>query len=223
MAPPFGTSARRSDWAEALQFLVLALVAPRLLVASEPWRPLGLGNVAATLAEARRRHPERLRSAAIVGAALACLVAWRTAAAVDALHAGGWPLAVEAISLTAAGTALWLEMVASAPLAPRSARPLRMAIAAVSMWTVWILAYMIAMSPGDWYPAYRHTPGHGLGVAADQQITAGVMWLVAGACFVPLIFSNLLAWLRSEEDADHELHRLVREERRRVEPPRPSL
>ncbi len=56
----------------------------------------------------------------------------------------------------------------------------------------------------------------------DQQLTAGVMWGVAGACFIPLIFWNLLQWLSSEEDPDEELHRLVREERRRALPPHPT-
>ncbi len=78
-----------------------------------------------------------------------------------------------------------------------------------------MLAYLVAMSNGDWYRAYHHAAGSGLSLAMDQQIAAGVMWGMAGACFIPLIFWNLLQWLRSEEDPDEELHRLVREERRR--------
>ena len=61
---------------------------------------------------------------------------------------------------------------------------------------------------------------HQLSLAMDQQLTAGVMWGVAGV-FIPLIW-NLLQWLSSEEDPDEELHRLVREERRRALPPHPT-
>jgi cytochrome c oxidase assembly factor CtaG len=222
LVPPISASAHRYDWAEALQFAILALVAPGLLVAGAPWPQLGLTRAATALAEARRRHPERLRSAAVVGLALACAAAWRTPAAVNRLHAGGWPLALEVVSLTIAGTALWLECVTSPPLIPRSTRPLRIAIAAVSMWTIWILAYMVAMSPNEWYRAYHHVAG-GLSQAADQQITAGVMWAVAAGSFIPLIFWNLVQWLRSEEDPDQELYRLVREDRRRAAPPRPTV
>jgi hypothetical protein len=86
------------------------------------------------------------------------------------------------------------------------------------MWTTWVLAYMVAMSNANWYPAYRHLVGRGLSGAADQQVTAGVLWLVATACFVPVIFYNLVAWLHSEEDPDEALNRMVREERRRAGP-----
>jgi hypothetical protein len=49
------------------------------------------------------------------------------------------------------------------------------------------------------------------------------MWVLATACFVPLIFWHLVQWLRAEEDADHELRRVVREERRRaLSPARPA-
>jgi hypothetical protein len=88
------------------------------------------------------------------------------------------------------------------------------------MWTIWVLAYMVAMSNGDWYRAYRHVAGHGLSLVADQQITAGVMWAVATACFVPVIFFNLSQWLHGEEGPDEALRRMVREDRRRGSPRR---
>jgi cytochrome c oxidase assembly factor CtaG len=222
LVPPIAGSAHRYDWAESLQFVVLALVAPGLLVAGAPWRRLGLFKPATALAEARRRHPERARSAVLVAVALACMVAWRVPASVDALRSGGWPLAVEVVSLSLSGTVLWLECLPSPPLGPRSSRPVRIALGAASMWTIWVLAYMVAMSNGDWYPAYHHVAGHGLSLVADQQVTAGVMWAAASACFVPLIFFNLFQWLQREEDPDEALQRMVREDRRRRSPRRRS-
>jgi cytochrome c oxidase assembly factor CtaG len=222
LVPPVAGAAQNDDWAEALQFVVLALVAPGLFVAGAPWDRIGLGRRATALANARRRHPERLRAFALVGAALACMVAWRLPAAVNRLHSGGWPLALEVVSLFAAGTVLWLECVTSPPLVPRSTRPIRITLCALSMWTIWVLAYLVGMSQGDWYKAYHHVAGTGLSLAMDQQLAAGVMWAVAAACFAPLVFWNLLQWLRSEEDPDEELHRLLREERRRALPPHPT-
>jgi cytochrome c oxidase assembly factor CtaG len=222
LSPPIATSAKRYDWAEALQFMILALVVPGLLVLGAVWSRIGLGGPAARLADRRRRHPEWLRSAMLVAPALACFVAWRTPAAVDQLRADGWLAAVEAVSLILAGSVLWLECVPCPPLAPRCTEPVRIAICAVSMWTVWLLAYLLAMSKGDWYRAYPHPAGHGLSLALDEQVAAGVMWFVAAACFVPVIFWNLMRWLRSEEDPDREMHRLVQEERRRALPPHPT-
>jgi hypothetical protein len=74
------------------------------------------------------------------------------------------------------------------------------------MWTIWVPAYLVAMSNSNWYRAYDHTAGTGLRPAIDQQIAAGVLWGIAGACFIPLIFWNLMQWLRSVEDPDEELH-----------------
>ncbi len=84
------------------------------------------------------------------------------------------------------------------------------------MWAIWVLAYALGMSHSDWYPAYQHVAGHGLSLIADQEIAAGVTWGVTGCCFIPLIIWNLLEWLRSDEDPDEEMHRLLSEERRRA-------
>jgi len=219
VVPPLAASAHRYDWAEALQFMVLALVAPGLVVAGAPWELLGLGPVAEKLAAARRRHHERVRTVAVAVPALACMVAWRTPAAVNALRAGGWLLALEVLSLGIAGAALWLECISSGALVPRGPRPERIAVAAVSMWTIWVLAYLLAMSDAGWYRSYRHVPGHGLSLAIDQQAASGLMWALATACFAPLIFWHLVQWLHADEDADHELDRMVREEHRRALPP----
>lgn len=204
---------------EALQFSAFAIVVPALLVAGAPWELLGLERVANSLAEARRRHPERLRTALVVAVGIACAVAWRTPAAVDELHGAWWALALEVSSLVLSGTSLWLECIESPPLVPRSTRPLRIAVVAVSMWAIWVMAYLVGLSRNDWYRAYHHVAGH-LSLAADQQLAAGVMWSIAGAVFIPLVFWNLVQWLRSEEDPDEELHRLVREEHRRATPRR---
>jgi cytochrome c oxidase assembly factor CtaG len=203
--------------------MVLALVAPGLVVAGAPWQVLGLGPAVEKLAAARQRRHERARTVAVAVPALACMVGWRTPAAVNALRAGGWLPALEAVSLGISGAALWLECISSGALVPRGPRPQRIAVAAVSMWTIWVLAYLLAMSGAGWYRSYLHVPGHGISLAIDQQAASGLMWAIATACFAPLIFWHLVQWLHGDEDADHELRRVVREERRRaLAPARPA-
>jgi hypothetical protein len=46
-----------------------------------------------------------------------------------------------------------------------------------------------------------------------------VLWFVAAASFVPIIFWNAMMWLRTDEDPDAELLALERAERRRGTPP----
>jgi hypothetical protein len=63
--------------------------------------------------------------------------------------------------------------------------------------------------------AYHHVAGHGLSVAADQALSTWVLWFTSLCAFLPLIFTNLVVWLRGDEDPDDALRRLVRDGRRR--------
>jgi hypothetical protein len=83
------------------------------------------------------------------------------------------------------------------------------------MWTVWVTAYLMAMTHSSWSPVFFHKAGLDLSQSADQQFTAGAMWIISAAAFMPLVFSNLNRWLRSEDDPDDELYQLVRCERTR--------
>jgi hypothetical protein len=122
----------------------------------------------------------------------------------------------ELATLLAAGTGLWLEIAESPPFAPRIARWLRAVIAALAMWTFWVIAYILGFSHVAWYPAYRHVAGHGLSTVADQQIATGTLWAVAAFCFLPVIFYSAMTWLKDADDPDDELRRVVRRERHRA-------
>lgn len=234
LVPPLSSLARRYEFAEALQFSLLAIVVPVFVVSGSPWCYLGLAErsppedkkvvpatnlrAADTLARHRSRHPEVLRSAVFAALFVAGAIAWRIPPMVNALATHPWLLAVEAITLVVVGVGLWLELIDSPPLKPRLSRPNRIALAALSMWAIWILAYLVGLSHGSWYRGYTHVAGRGLSLSADQQLTTGVMWFISGCAFIPVIFWNLVHWLQSEESPDEELHRLVRTERHRAWP-----
>ncbi len=216
MLPPVGTLAGHYESVEALQFSIFAVVAPALVVMGAPWRALRLSPSALDrLAAGRRRHPEMVRCLGFLGVDLAVIVLWRTPVAVDALSGRRWLVGIEAASLVAVGIVLWLELVESAPLVPRSPYPRRSALAAVAMWTIWAIAYVEAMSTAPWYRAFHHVAGSGLSASADRQLSTLIVWAVTAGAFMPVIFWNLVQWLRNEEDPDDELYRLLREERQR--------
>jgi len=226
VVPPLYGLAQRYAFAETLQFSVFAIAVPALVALGAPWSYLGLAahrgpssgpeaeNSFDRLAYGRRRHPELVRSAGFLLLFMGSAVAWRTPAAVDAIARNAWLILPESVVLVTVGVAFWLELVESPPLRPRSTRPVRAGLAAVAMWTVWTVAYLVAFSSASWYPAFNRSVGHGLSAAADQQFSTLVLWSVAAVAFTPVVFWNLLQWLRSEEDPDVELHRLVKEERR---------
>jgi hypothetical protein len=80
------------------------------------------------------------------------------------------------------------------------------------------MAYLVGLSNRGFYPNFHHTVGS-LGAAADEQIGAALLWLVATVTFVPVIFWNALRWIQSDDDPDAELLVLARQERRRGTPP----
>jgi cytochrome c oxidase assembly factor CtaG len=223
LVPPIGTLARRTEYAATLQFALLAISVPALVALGAPWRLLGLAGAGAhgdgphridKLADHRRRHRELPWSLAFIVCDLGVAIAWHTPGAVRAIASHGWLAIVEGGVLLVFGLGLWLELLSSPPLVPRSGHLRRAVLGAFSMWGFWILAYVTGLSNRGFYQNFTHTPG-GLSAAADQQIAAGVLWAVAAATFVPVIFWNALAWLQSEEDPDTELQALARSERRR--------
>ena len=213
--PPVIGLARRQAYAEALQFVVLATVVPALLVTGAPWRRLSWpGRAAGTgladrIARSRSRHPALPRAGGYLIAYLAVIIAWRLPAVVDALVRHPALIAAEVVTLIAVGCAFWVELVPSPPLLPRMSRPQRAAAAAIPMWTIWALAYIMGFSQGDWFTAYHHVAGQGLSTAADQQIATAILWAVPACCFPPVIYACLIRWLRDSADPDDELPALA--------------
>ena len=227
LIPPLSSQIRHYESFEALQFSIFAIVVPALLAIGAPWWLFGLASPpgaegAATahrrsldrLADSRRRHPEFIRALGFLLVDLVVVVGWRMPDTVNAVAAHRWLVAPEALTLTVAGIGLWLELVESPPSSPRLARPWRAVVASLAMWTTWSVAYFVALSNTIWYRSYHHVAGHGLSANADQQFSSVVLWMVAALAFLPVVFWNLVYWLKSEDDPDEELQALVRRERR---------
>lgn len=211
--PPVETLARRYLFVESIQFCVLAMAGPALIVLGAPWRRLGLSRghsgeppgvpgpagadrgLADRLAARRRRQPSFVAAAGFLclwGAACLC---WRLPPVLDALARHRVLILAELASLPPAGVGLWLELVNSRPLLPRLQRPRRAIIAALAMWSTWVMAYVLGFSLGPVVHAYDGA-GSSLMTAADQELAAIVLWLAAACCFIPVIFVTLLTWLR---------------------------
>jgi cytochrome c oxidase assembly factor CtaG len=234
LVPPAGIYARRYVFAESLQFVLFAVAVPALLVLGAPWRMLGLfrsageGLGAGRPGQAgRERRADRAGPAGRVGRAgrggsgfprgvavllafMGTLIAWRLPVSVNALVTLPGLAVLEMVTLVGAGSALWLELVESPPMLPRLSRPLRAVFAAVAMWTIWILAYILGFSQVAFFTAYSHA---GLSSVADQEIATGIMWAVPALCFVPVVFVTAITWLRDTEDPDEGLRELVHTER----------
>lgn len=150
-----------------------------------------------------------------LGLFVASVSVWRTPLAVDSVQRVPLLVVAEAVWLCGGGVLLWLELVGSGPLSPRCERPVRMGIAAVAMWSVWIMGFVLGFSQTPWYGAYVHR-GNPVSGMVDQEMTAALLFLTGVAAFVPLIFSTLITWLRSQDDTDEALYEALREEAARM-------
>jgi hypothetical protein len=132
---------------------------------------------------------------------------WRLPSVLDGLARHPVLVLPEALTLGAVGLGLWLQLVpalgpaaaaqppAGQPPAPRRPHPERALVAALAMWSLWAIAYVLGFAHDSVVHAYDQLGSH-LGTVADQEITAFLLWAAAGAAFIPVVFTVLLSWLR---------------------------
>lgn len=220
LLPPVETLALRYVVAESAQFSVFAMVGPALLVLGAPWRLLRLSRAGDgavdRLAAARREQRSFLRAGLFLLLFMAVTLVWRLPPVMNALAEQPALVVAEMLTLVAAGSGVWLELVASPPLAPRLPRPQRAAIAALAMWFTWAVAYAIGFHNGAMFTAYGAAPGRALSLVADQELAVAGIWAIAGLCFIPLVAVSMLGWLASGEDTEEELQRIARDGNQRV-------
>ena len=234
LIPPFSTWTREYEFVQATQFCVFAMVTPCLIVIGRPWRRLGLASGTSVLGSenavngetghfrlvdrvviARRsRHGDR-RGVTLLLVFMAQAIVWRSSPVVSALIRHPWLSVLESVMLVLGGVVLWIELVESAPLSPTTTRPYRIGISTIAMWTIWVLAYLLAMAHNSWYAPLHDGIVRVISTSADQQLTAACMWFITAGVFLPLVFSNLTRWLQAEENPDDELYHLVRQEKTR--------
>jgi hypothetical protein len=189
--PPAGTYARRYAIAQAGQFAFFAVVVPALLVIGRPARWSSLRQRYA-LKLARPAGPLGVRAAATLLPFVAFVIAWRLPATQSAVDRYPALTTAELVTLTGAGTALWLQLAPGLGARQPLPRPLRAAMAAAAVWTMWALAYITGMSGAFTVPVQA---GAALSAADDRQMAVAVLWAVPAISFVPVIYGTLMRWL----------------------------
>jgi cytochrome c oxidase assembly factor CtaG len=186
--PPAVGDASHNAVVQALQWLVFAVATPALLA---------LGR-AAPMIRVRRLMPFPSQPGLIAAVTLlpylVLVVAWRLPAAVTA-QAGSQGLTVlEMVTLVPAGYLLWAALIGRAPAARPLSRPHRAAMAAIAMWTIWVIAYITGMSVTGLT--------HARAGADSRELAVGIMWAVSAVCYVPVVYVLLMRWLGARDEAD---------------------
>ena len=206
---PIDNYADELFWVHMLQHVLLLTVAPPLILLGRPWprmwRALPLRartTVGRTIARARWTAPLRAFARPLPAWVLfnATLVLWHIPVAYNATLTNQTIHNVEHAMFFFTGVLFWARVVDPGPLRPRLAWPLRVAYVVGGMVVGWILAITLVLVPDPLYAHYAaltQRPG-GITALTDQQIAAGVMWVLGSVSFTIAMLIGFYRWLEPE-------------------------
>jgi putative membrane protein len=237
---PMGYWSYRFIWARNLQDVILAIVAPALIVLGAPWRPLsrGLGldgrlprrdqRTAGDADDgdaARRNRPAGWRAWPIAVAVAFCAIwwAWHAPALFDAALRSPVVYALEVVTYLAVGILLWLQLVDSPPLRPQLSPLRRVGLLLGVAASGTVLGLIRVYGSGLVYPAYLGFRHHVLSVISDQQVGGAVLWVIPLVPFSIVAVALAVGWLSEDESeaTAADFDRLLR--RKSAWPSRPGL
>jgi len=202
-------------WVRSLQDLLLALVAPGLIVLGAPWLVLASlrrrpadgpaadpARPAAQPDQVPGPSPRRLwatRPVAIVVAFNVVWLGWHVPPLYDlaARHSGARYL--EYASYLAAGTVFWLQLIGSRPLRPVLPPVQRLVLVILTAAADGVLGMVLVFGSGLLYPAYIGASHHALSVVSDQQVAGAVLWMGVLPPLIVVAVALINNWLDAEE------------------------
>jgi putative membrane protein len=203
---PMGYWSYRFVWARDLQDVILAIVAPALIVLGAPWRrrPWPDRRAAGYAGDddaARRNRSPGWRVLPIVVTVAFCAIwwAWHLPALFDAALHSSAVYALEMASYLAAGVLLWLQLVDSPPLRPQLSPLRRVALLLCVAASGTVLGLIRVYSSGLAYPAYLGFRHHVLSVVSDQQVGGAVLWVIPLVPFSIVAVALAVGWLNEDE------------------------
>ena len=206
--------------AHVVQHILLAFIAPPLIVLGAPWVPLLRGlprpvarAYGALLRSTRGRRPVADRPLLSVAAKVrriasrpwtpvvlfnANMLFWHLPGPFD-LGASNQAVHIwlQHGSFFGLGLCLWLQIFGSYPFRPALAPVGRVAALIASNVTMVIIAMTMVMFAHDLYPWYASR-----GLAAqesDQQIAGAILWVCGEVTFLPSILYTVMKWLDDDD------------------------
>jgi putative membrane protein len=200
-------------WVRAIQDLLLAVVAPGLIVVGAPWAALARcvrrpdpgqrdrGDAARSRpSEGGRGGGRGLRWPVTTVVAFNVIwLAWHVPALFDRVPVSAAAAAVEYVLYLGAGILFWLQVIGSRPWTP-AAVPLRRAallIGTVAADT--ILGMVLVFGSGVLYRVYSNPSHHVMTVVDDQQLAGAILWMGILPPMIAAAVAVLMRWLNDEE------------------------
>jgi len=208
LVSPVAYWAQRFIWVRSVQDVLLAIVAPALIVLGAPWLVLRRS------AGHRPREPEaaavepelalgwlRLPIAVTVAFNLAWC-GWHLPVLYDAARAHQWVFACEVITYLGLGVLFWLQLVGSRPSVPRLAPLRRVTLLVGTAGIGAVFAMVLVFGSAVLYPGYLSSRHLAPSVVADQQVGGAVLWVIPLVPYFVAMVALLVRWLKDEESAD---------------------
>ena len=189
LVPPLGHYARLYIWVRSIQDLLLAFIAPALIVVGAPW-------------EALARRPARSGGrwlAQPVATVVAFNVIWlgsHVTALYDLAVSNTTFRYIEVICYLGAGILFWRQLIGSRASSP----PLRrLALIVGTAAADAVLGMVLVFGSAVVYPAYRGASHHALSVVSDQQVAGAVLWMGVLPVLIIAALALINGWLKAEE------------------------
>jgi putative membrane protein len=197
-------------WVRAIQDLVLAIVAPGLIVVGAPWpalaRSVGLRQIGPRAPDAlttASRPPWWLRwPLATVVAFNVIWLGWHLPALFDEVPVSAAVAALEYAVYLGAGILFWLQVIGSRPWAPAAAPMRRAAFLAGTVAADTILGMVLVFGSGVFYRFYDNSWHHVMTVVDDQQLAGAILWMGVLPPMIAASVAVLVRWLNDEESED---------------------
>ena len=208
LVSPVAYWAQRFIWVRSVQDVLLAIVAPSLIVLGAPWLVLRRGvRYLGQEPEMAAVEPEqalgwlRMPIAVTVAFNLAWC-GWHLPVLYDAARAHGLVFACEAIIYLGCGMLFWLQLIGSRPHVPRLA-PLRRVTLVVGTAAIGAgFAMVLVFGSTVLYPGYLSGQHRAVSLLADQQVGGAVLWVLPLVPYFVAVVALLVRWLTDEESAD---------------------
>jgi putative membrane protein len=202
-------------WVHALQDLVLAILAPGLIVVGAPWSALArsvgrrdigqrqTGQRPADGPAAGRRQPWWLRwPLATVVAFNVIWLGWHLPALFDRVPASAAVAALEYVLFFGAGILFWLQLVGSRPWTPAALPMRRVALLVGTVAADTILGMVLVFGSGVFYRYYGNSWHHVMTVVDDQQLAGAILWMGVLPPMISAAVAVLMRWLNDEESRE---------------------
>jgi cytochrome c oxidase assembly factor CtaG len=198
------------QWDHMVQHVLLLLVAPPLILLADPFRTAWAGYLAAQgrpisvdgtwPAKAMRVLHAGPKAAAVVVLAFSVdLLMWHIPAIYNATLRIASVHDLEHLTFLVVGLLFWDQVISPITAPGRLSLLGRGAVVLAGMFVSWGLAVVIGYAT---HPLYAYpVPTGGLGLLADQQIAAGVMWVPGGTPFLIALLYLGIRWFEIDDRA----------------------